>query len=109
VRQQLNEVQAALAAQRAAAAGIQEALLAAQAKGQQGEIALGENVKRVAELTAALTAVAGERDQLRSVQEATAQQLAQAQATLAAERAATARDKEALLATQANPQPEGGA
>jgi len=107
--QQLNEVQAALAAERAAAAGIQEALLAAQTKGQQAEIALGENVKRVGELTAALTAVAGERDQLRSVQEATAQQLAQAQATLAAERAATARDKEALLATQATPQPEGGA
>lgn len=108
-RQQLNEVCAALAAERAATAKIQEALLAAQTKGQQGEIALDENVKRVGELTAALTAVVGERDHLRSVQEATAQQLAEAQETLAAERAATAREKEALPATQAGPQPEAGA
>ncbi len=68
-----------------------------------------ENVKRVVELTAALTAVVGDRDHLRSVQEATAQQLAEAQATLAAERAAMARDKEALPATQAKPQHEEGA
>ncbi len=108
-REQLTEVREALATERAAAAGIQEALLAAQTKGQQGEIALDENVKRVVELTAALTAVVGQRDHFRSVQAATAQQLAEAQETLAAERAATARDKEALLATQAKPQHEAGA
>ncbi len=108
-RQQLNEVREALVAERAATARNQEALLAAQTKAQQGEIAMDENVKRVVELTAALTAVVGQRDHLRSVQEATAQQLAEAQETLAAERAATARDKEALLATQAKPQHEGGA
>lgn len=98
--QQLAEAQEALFAEREATARDKDALLAAQMKVQQDEAALAEKVKHIEELTAALNAVAGERDHLRVVQQTMAHQLAEAQEALAAERAATTRRKEALLTTQ---------
>jgi hypothetical protein len=100
--QQLAEVHQALAAERAAAEKDKEVLLETQANARQVENALAEKVKRVDELTAALTAADAERDHLRNAQETAAQQLAEVHQALAAERAAAEKDKEALLETQAN-------